>query len=48
MGLAELGYAVALSTNGTTAIAGGTEDASETGAAWVFAPATQKRRGVGR
>src|ERR1039458_10271670 len=36
IGLAEQGYAVAISGDGNTAIVGGPDDNSETGAAWVF------------
>jgi FG-GAP-like repeat len=36
VGSANLGYSVALSADGNTAIAGGLEDNSQVGAAWVF------------
>ena len=42
------GTAVGLSADGNTAIVGGSDDATKTGAAWVFAPVVQRRRAVER
>ena len=36
VGTAEQGYSVALSADGNTAIVGGPDDNSDTGAAWVY------------